>query len=458
MPRHAGLIVPLVAALLLASPAGAQPPKLSITLDQAERAALAHSPILKQASSNLAAAQAQVEAQFAQLVPRATADGAFQYQTVVPKFSPAPGAPAVQFGAHDNWSIGPSVSYTLWDQGALRSAWRSQKALASSDEAQRELVARQVLLATRLDYFQVQLALEQERSEIDSLRIAEAQFRDIDSRLRAGAANRIDWLSARENVLGRRREVRSTQGDVAVQLRTLFAQTGQSQELDVSAPIDARVEGETPSGVSTPTVRVELEPLELVEARFEPAGLAPVDSAYPRLLVFERQSQAQRLAARSTAAGEWPRVQLSYLGRYEYPLLPALERTWQNTVGAAASVPLFEWGRTREQARAKRELADAAARQRDQAYDELLRDWHQARDRFAALRDQAAIDRDSVAETAEIARLRYASYRNGASTITDVETANLNAVEARVLAARHQTQLLIQLATLASLSSAKESP
>ena len=452
------MIAPLLASWLLVSPGRAEPPSLSITLAQAETSALAHSPVLKQAASDLAAAQAQVEAQFAQLVPRATADGAYQYQSAVPKFSPAPNAPAVSFGAHDNWSIGPSVSYTLWDQGALRSAWRSQKALAGSDEAQRELVARQVLLATCLDYFQVQLSLEQERSEIDSLRIAEAQFRDIDSRYRAGAANRIYWLSARENVLSRRREARAAQGDVAVALRTLFAQTGQTQDLDVSAAIDARVEGETPSGVSTPTVRVALEPLELVETRLEPAGRAPVDSAYPRLLVFERQSEARRLAARSTAAGEWPRLQLSYLGRYEYPLLPALERTWQNTLGASASVPLFEWGRTREQARAQRSQAEAADHQRDEAYDELVRDWHQARDRFAALRDQVAVDRDSVAETAEIARLRYASYRNGASTITDVETANLNAVEARVLAARHETQLLIQLATLASLSSSKESP
>ena len=448
----------LLLAAGLARPARAQPAALSLTLDQAQRAALAHSPILRKAQSSLEAAQAQVEAQFAGLVPQALAEGSYQYQTKVPEASFVPGARAVPFGAHDNWSLGPTVSYTLWDRGALLDAWRSQKALAASDQAQRELVRRQVLLATRLDYFQVQLALEQERSQLDSLRVAEAQFRDIDSRYRAGASSRLDWLSARENVLGRRRDLRSAQGDAAARLRALFAQTGQSQDLDVSAPLDARVEGGGAPGLSTPTVRVSLEPLDSVEAELGPAARAGLDGAYPELLVYERRSQAQRLAAAGTEAGRWPRVELTYSGRYEYPLLPVLERTWQNGFGASARVPLFEWGRTRSLARAQRRQADAAQRDRDQAYDELLRDWHEARDRLSALRDLEAIDAQSVEETAEIARLRYASYRSGGSTITDVETANLGALEARVLAARHKTQLLIELATLASMSERKGTP
>ena len=72
------MIAPLLASWLLVSPGRAEPPSLSITLAQAETSALAHSPVLKQAASDLAAAQAQVEAQFAQLVPRATADGAYR--------------------------------------------------------------------------------------------------------------------------------------------------------------------------------------------------------------------------------------------------------------------------------------------------------------------------------------------------------------------------------------------
>src|SRR5208282_6732772 len=113
-----------------------------------------------------------------------------------------------------------------------------------------------------------------------------------------------------------------------------------------------------------------------------------------------------------------------------------LQSTWQNIAMATVSVPLFEFGRTKRQSEAQGALASASEHQRDEAYDELERDWHKARDELAALRDEEALDHESVDETAEIARLRYSSYRDGGSTILDVETANLSAVDARVTAAR----------------------
>ena len=445
----------LTALALLAFPVRAQPPVLKLSLDDAEQAAFAHSPILKAAQSSLASAEDLVQAQFAALLPRLTGDGSYQRQTEVPKFSFSPAAPPQQFGDYKSYAIGPTISWTLWDQGALWSSWKSQKALAQSQDAQRELVRRQVRLMTRLDYFQVQLALEQQRSLIDSLRLADAQYRDIDNRFRAGAASRIDWLSAHQQVLDRRRSLRSAQADLASALRTLFAQTGQGQEQDVSAALDRRVDTPLPEGTHPPTIRVELEPLESVESSLRGAESQSLDAAYPQLVVYRRQAEAQRLSAQSVAAGEWPKIQFSYKGDYQYPNLPLLQSTWQNTALFTASVPLFEYGRTRNQARAQQSLADASERQADEALDELERDWRKARDEVAALRDQEAIDGESTSETAEIARLRYRSYRDGASTILDVQTANIDALQARIAAAVTRTQMLIQLATLDSLSAHK---
>lgn len=446
-------IVRLLLPLLLSStPVLAQPPKLAISLAQAELEAIGHSPILKAAKSNLAAAQAQVDAQFALLLPKLTAQGNYAYQTEVPMFHILPTAPVLQFGSHDTYSAGAALSYNFFDAGALRNAWKSQKFLANSQDDQVDLIRRQVLLMTRLDYFQVRLALESERSLTDSMRLAAAQFHDINIRYRAGSASRIDWLSAREQVLDRDRDLRGAQADVATALRTLFAQTGQDQGLDVSAPIDERISSPLPEGLQVPTVVVTLDEIDDLVSVLQAASKAAIDNSYPQLLVYQRQADAQRLAAKSLIAGLYPRLDFSFNSTYAYPFVPFVQWYYQNIPSFSASVPLFDGGRIEKLAQAQREFAKAAERQRDEAYDELLRDWHKARDQYAALVDQESVDRQSVKETEEIASLRYASYRSGGSTILDVVTADLNAVESKVTAARRKTQILIQLATLDSLS------
>ncbi|MDE2290806.1 MAG: TolC family protein, partial [Elusimicrobia bacterium] len=344
----------LAALLLAAAPALAQPPRLAVTLADAETRALAHSPVLKAADSELQAALDQFGVQLSALVPRLTLDGSVGYQTHVAEARFSPLSPPVPFGDHKSYSIGPALGWTLFDGGGLLSAWRGQRALAGSAEAQRDLARRQVRLMARLDYFQVQLALEQERSLVDSLRLAEAQYRDISARYRAGSASRIDWLSAHQEVLNRRRDLRGSQAALAGSLRALFALTGQGQDLDVSAALDSRVEEPLPPGVSTPTVVVALEPLEAVEARLEAAAGRPADPDYPGLLVYSRQEQARRLGARSLAAGRWPRVGLSFRSDYFYPDMPVLAGAWQNAVGVTASVPLFELGRSRKEAAGQR--------------------------------------------------------------------------------------------------------
>ncbi|MDE2490541.1 MAG: TolC family protein, partial [Elusimicrobia bacterium] len=211
-----------------------------------------------------------------------------------------------------------------------------------------------------------------------------------------------------------------------------------------------------PAGVAAPSVVVALDPLDAVEGALSGAATAPLDAAHPQLLVYSRQAEALRLAARGVAAGRWPRVQFAFKSDYVYPDTPALKTAWQNTAALSASVPLFEFGRTRRRAEAEEDQASASDRRRDEARDELERDWLKARDELAALRDEEALDRESVAETDELARLRYASYRSGGSTILDVETADADAVQAKVLAARTRVQALIQLATLDSLSAGPE--
>ena len=82
----------------------------------------------------------------------------------------------------------------------------------------------------------------------------------------------------------------------------------------------------------------------------------------------------------------------------------------------------------------------------------MRRDWLKARDSLLSLRAQRELDAVSVRESGELARLTYESYRAGRSTLIEVQSANLRQMEAAVLAARTNAQILLQLAVLRDLS------
>jgi outer membrane protein TolC len=307
-------------------------------------------------------------------------------------------------------------------------------------------------LAARLAYFQVQLAVEQVRLVADSLWVSDAQYRDIDRRRRAGASSRIDSLSAHQDVLLRRRQFRQAQADLAASLRELIALTGQGSGLDLSLPTDPKTARTPPPGTEAASAAVSLEGLGSSLAALSGAETAGIDPSHPRLKSYEEQAESSRLNAESLGAGGWPKIQFSARSSYDYPNGPVLEYTRQNAVGLTASLPLFEGKLSAKQAEEARGLADASSHLRDQAWEEMSRDWLKSKDRVAALKAQREIDRQSVLETAELARLEYEAYQAGRATILEVQSANLRALEAKVQDARTQAELLIELAILENLS------
>lgn len=444
-----------LAAFWLAGTVGAAaaPPRLALTLAQAETAARDHSLELKIAAEESAAAKDGAEAQFSSLLPRLTLDGSYRYQTEVPLFSPVPGGPATRFGDHRATSLGPTLSWTLWDQGGLYKTWRAQKAGAKSAEELERLSESQTILGARLAYVQVQLAREQVGLLADSVALARAQYEDIEKRLRAGSASRIDSLSSHQEELLRRKDFLQAQAGLAASLRELLQLTGLGKGLDLSRPVDIRLSTSLPSGFSAPTVLVELDSLAQVPQALAAAELAPAaNPEHPGVMAYEQQAQAARLAADGISAQSWPKIQMQARADYEYPNGPVLQSVTQKSIGLMASVPLFEMGRASHLAGQQSHLAAAAERRRDLASEQLDRDRDKARAALASLRDQQALDENRVAESEELARLVYSAYKAGRSSYIEVQTHNLSAVQAKVQAAQTRAQILVQLAALAQLS------
>jgi outer membrane protein TolC len=442
----------LALALLLAAPAGAETPRFRLSMAEAESAARAHSPALKAAVEESLGGGDASDERFAALLPRLTLDGSYRYQTEVPRFSPVPGQPAQPFGDHRATSIGPTVTWTLWDQGSLYKTWRAQKARAASADEQRRLADRQATLSARLAYVQVQLAGQQMRELADSLALSEAEYKDIDNRFKAGAVSRIDTLSSHQESLQRRKQLLQAQADLGASLRELLQLVGLGESLDLARPLDASLSSAAPSGLAAATLLVDLDRLDAPQPALSAAEGWGLDAGHPRVAAYARQAEAARLTASSLNAGRGPVIKLQGRASYDYPNGPVLESVTQKSVGLTASLPLFEGRQTARAVSEQKHLAGAAESRRELASEELKRDWDTARDALGSLRAQQAVDERSVVETEELTRLVYLSYKGGRSTYLEVQSANLRALEAKVQAARTRAQVLIQLSALANLA------
>ncbi|PIR14925.1 MAG: hypothetical protein COV48_17210 [Elusimicrobia bacterium CG11_big_fil_rev_8_21_14_0_20_64_6] len=440
-------------AIFLAVPAvAADTPRFRLAMPEAVSAARSHSPSLKAAAEESAGFADLSDERFAALLPRVTLDGSYRYQAEVPNFSVGAGQPARPFGDHRATSLGPTVSWTLWDQGSLYKSWRAQKAQAASWDERRRLADRQAELGARLAYVQVQLSCEQLWALGGSLALAEAQYKEIDNRFKAGAASRIDTLSSHQDTLQRRKLFLQAQAELSASLRELLRLIGRDEGRDLARPLDARVSTAALTGMGEATLLVELDGLDARQEALIGVETAALDASHPRVEIYARQAESSRLSASSLNASRGPVIRVQGRVSYDYPNGPVLESVTQKSVGLTASLPLFEGRRTARAVSERRHAAAAAESRRDLASEEIRRDWGVARDELGSLRAQQAVDARSVAETEELSRLIYLSYKAGRSNYLDVQSANLRELEAKVQAARTRAQVLIRLATLADLA------
>ncbi|MCC6137585.1 MAG: TolC family protein [Bdellovibrionaceae bacterium] len=407
-----------------------------LTLAAVERQALDSSFNAKTINAELEAAQNRAEAQHSLLYPKLTLEGTYKYITEVPTLK-FPGGATTPFGDHQNYSIGPTITWNLLDFGSTRKLVGGAEALKASKEAEKDLINRQILLAARLAYFKIQLRAEQQRLVTDSLKLAESQHRDIQNRKNIGSSNRIDLLAAHKEVLNLKLQSRQLQSDLSSDLRDIYALIGRNESSLAPGP----------AGIDP--IQKSLVALgKYEEAYLSDNGL----SQHPLLKMHSAAAESLRLTSESFSANTLPKLSLFLKTSIDYPNGPILENINQNTVGLTLSMPIYEGGRSTSDAAEKQNLAVASDNRREQARIDIYRDWQKAKDQLKGLRDKREIHDDSVRESIERAKLVYGSYRAGRSSFLEVQSANLHALEAKVQATTNDVQILIQLAYLASIS------
>jgi outer membrane protein TolC len=439
-----------IALLAIGGFVRAEVPVYRLSLDDGVRASLAKSERLKAVERELEATRQKSAGTAGLLLPRLSIDGSYRYVTEVPEMQLVPGKPAVKFGDNENWSVGPSASWTLWDWGASWMAWSSISSLADAKAQEASLTRRQVRLTASNTYAQVQVALEAVRLLADSLTLAQEQYRDISLRLKAGTASKLDALLAHQDVLSRQREFTKARTALGASLQDLFALTGSGNGMDTSFPLDSSTAA--PPDVPAPTLAVALDPMEVSTTALAESSRHGPDPGYPGVRYYERMADSSRNAANGVLASNLPALAVSAKASRDYPNGPVLEEINQRALVAVVSFPVFEWGRRGREEWEQREKAKSFDERRNQASVELARDWKKASDALAGLAVQRELNRQASAETQELARLTYEAYKTGQARFTEVQAANLRALEARVQEVRTRAETLVQLAVIRSLS------
>ncbi|MEK7476221.1 MAG: TolC family protein [Candidatus Coatesbacteria bacterium] len=448
------MIPAALSLLLLVSPAPAAVPVFSTQLEEAVTAALASSERLRASEHDLAAARERSGAAGSPLWPRISLDASWRYIGVIPEMAIVPGRPKVEFGSHDNWSVGPALNWIAWDWGSTYRNWQAAKTLADAKAEDVALIRRQVRLAAAVAYVGVQMAVETVMVLGDSVALASTQYSDISLRLRAGAASRLDVLQAHQAVLARQREFTAARTALGAALQDLLDVTGESAtRYDTSFPLDGATAAAPPPETTPATLVVAPDAIESSVVALEAgAAVALPDPGHPAVASLARMADAAREAAGGVRASRLPAIAVTGKVSREYPNGPVLEDITQRTFGVSASLPLFEGFRRARAEADQREQARALEARRDGAAADYSRDWRKAQDALAGLRVQRTTNRRAAEEAGELARLTYAAYMTGQARLIEVQTANLGELQARVQETRTKAEMLVQIALIRSLS------
>ena len=398
-----------------------------LTLKFAEEKALSHSEIVKAQGFDVQAADAAVRSQFQVLLPRLALQGSYSFVSVIPELSF--GGPKVKMGSNDNYSIGPVLSYTLWDGGSLSESYQSAVFLSQAKALEQTSAQDQLILNVRMAYLRYELAQEEYAGIQESFKLSQSQNRDISIRYQAGAASRLDVLLASRQMGGYELQLKQKETALHDAKRALFQLMGD------------------PIGDPT-TVPLEDFTNLLVFARQLPVRDLAQNPRYQALL---RLVAASQKAADALQFKGGPTLQVSATSTLAYPNGPILEQINQTILGASLSIPLWLGDPSGDLSTQKRSQSLADLSRATQLKLDLELAQANAKDAIDNLSVQQGFAKRDLSQSQDIADLHYTAYKLGKVSFVDVQSANTQVLLSRLNLVRVSFQLISQYFTLSSL-------
>jgi outer membrane protein TolC len=422
-------------------------------MKEAESKAIGASLTLEQLQAKIVAAQESFAGQQSAQRPKLSLEGSYRYQSEIPEVELGP--TTLTLGQHNNYSIGPSLNYTLYDGGTDARMVQSLEHVLKARAYQKDEQIFQIKLAVRQLYAQLQAQMEELHLLDGMLRLTQARIKDIASRLILGAS-RLDLLSARREEDQLRLRFSQAQTALAQSISQLASLIGKKDLPNPLVPAAASL-GRVAEGLPSPNFILELDPMDQTIGRLQTHAAAP-DMRHPNLLRLHEQEAAMLAAAEAQGKEYNPTVKAFARSSYDYPNGPLAEHIWQNSVGISLSLPLYDAGTRRHAAAEKVAEARSLSLQREQLAQDRRDLWLKTQTQVHGLLEQKTIASSSAARARAVAEMIQANYKAGAATYLDVERAQFQVLEAETTLLRIRSQLIAALAVLNYLSSETTTP
>lgn len=408
------LLIYLSPQLVLAEPKGL------LTLDQAVELSRSHSSTLVQSKAVADSAQADAESSKGKLYPKLSLDGNFKEQSVVPEASL--GGQNVKLGDNKSYSIGPTLSYVLWDSGSSRNQTKSLEFLSQARQRQHQLSAVQLKLATQIAYTQVVVSQEIADSSSKAEQLARVQNKDIQSRKRGGSASDLDALTSDSEILNYSLKAKQAKADSDSNALDLAYYTGESSS--------------------------QLQPLSDLVAQVKVPIDSSVNTNHPSLLAQGDLEKSAQYGLDSQKSSHWPTISLQARSSLDYPNFNKLEQINQNTISANLTWTIFDFGGISDSVRSKEYLLASARASTQEAKNALARDLEKTHSKITNLKSQLEDAEVLVKKQEKLAKTNYSTYKFGGIKYSDVQAANLRLLDAEKNLAMLRAQYLVQIFTL----------
>ena len=407
------------------------------TLQDSVSYALQHNRSLAASQSQVAAAEAQIDAATGQLLPRLDVSTGF-YRTNSPlnsfgtilqqqRTTAADFDPAVLNSPDyvDNYMTRLGLTMPLYAGGALYAARHQASANAQAAALNVKFQQQRLVYQTIASYVQARQALAQVQASANAVKAAEQRLKDAEALRKRGMVIASDVMDAKVYVL---------RSQLALdQAKNTYEHSRESLRL-VLGTNDVSSLGE-----------LEEPHLQDIDSSLDDL-LASGAQQRADLLALVQQEEAASASTAQAESGYMPHVNLTAAREWHSETLGL--NNGNNSIGLTVSMNLFAGGADSAQVRAAEAARIALSLQQEDKHQQIQNEIRQAWRSLNMAKRKLSSEAEAYKQTTESLRIKSLRHQQGLETTSDLLASQVRADQAQVMMIRAKYDVLIAKAAL----------